>query len=91
MTYRLPFIFKSRTLNSKVYGHEGDCIPVWVNRNVVCNSADGGIAGFFRQAKTIIPGFLYQLKGEEFHGIIRSYLDEDGSSSWNVYSTAINS
>ncbi len=56
-------------LQSEVPGHEGPCAPVWVNRNQVCHRLDGGVTGFFRNARK--RGWFWFRFGPEFHGIIR--------------------
>lgn len=66
------------TLESKVPGHEGRCVPTWLNRNQVCHRLDGGVTGFFKLTPTFL-GLPVRKVGEEFHGIIK-----DGK----VYTTA---
>ena len=55
-------------LKSKVPGHEGECKPVWLNRNETCNRIDGGVTGFFKLVRRRF-GIAWRY-GEEFHGII---------------------
>lgn len=54
---------------SEVSGHEGDCFSTWQNWNTIYNRLDGGVTGWYKCGKEIIPGvwFLY---GKEFHGIV---------------------
>ena len=60
-------------LTSCVRGHEGDCKPVWLNRNQLCNRLDGGVTGFFRRVERLTwwPHFAVKV-GPEFHGIVRN-------------------
>jgi hypothetical protein len=58
-------------LQSKVKGHEGDCVYTWMNRNLVTNRLDGGISGYFRNTKEIFFGLFTIKTGKEFHGIVK--------------------
>lgn len=60
---------------SEVPDHIGECYPVWVNRNQVCNRLDGGVTGFFK----LLTG------GEQFHGIV--WNDGKVYSTEGVYGT----
>ena len=56
-------------LFSKVKGHEGPCIPVWLNENPIYRFARQGQSGFFRKVRRVLwVNFRY---GPEFHGVIR--------------------
>jgi hypothetical protein len=65
-------------LRSKVPGYVGQCVPVWVNDNSVCNRLDGGISGFFRLVRHRWYG--RQKYGDEFHGIVREGLEVEMTS-----------
>jgi hypothetical protein len=66
------------TLDSQVEGFEGQCLPVWLNRNQIDIRFGGGVTGFFKRTKRVFG--VPKRVGEEFHGIIK-----DGK----VYSTAL--
>jgi len=64
---------KSKNLTSIVSGHEGLCIPIWLNGNKVTSRLDGGITGYFKNLGTYtFLGLTFHYRmGNEFHGIIK--------------------
>jgi hypothetical protein len=54
---------------SQVPDHEGRCAATWLQGNRLINRIDGGVTGFFRQAKRGWFGFWYRT-GPEFHGLL---------------------
>lgn len=59
-----------KTLESLVDGFEGECLPVWLDRNIV-NIRITGMTGYFRLIKKGWFGIKYKT-GKEFHGYIGS-------------------
>jgi hypothetical protein len=58
-------------INSTVKGHEGPCIPTWLNHNQIYNRLDGGVTGFFRLVIRY-KGINICRTGPEFHGMIKN-------------------
>jgi len=58
-------------LTSVVPGFEGNCKPVWLNRNQIYIRQSGGVTGFFRLTKKLAWLPITIKTGKEFHGIIR--------------------
>lgn len=60
-----------RVLFSKVSGHEGLCIPTWVNSSQIDLRTSGLLTGFFKNVYKNRFGMIVKY-GEEFHGHIRN-------------------
>jgi len=70
---------------SEVPGHEGDCLPTWLNPwgCRFMGRIDGGVTGFFKKAvkRRYLPG--YKKTGAEFHGLIRFGTGVVISTEWD--------
>lgn len=60
--------FSKMKLISEVKGHEGECYPTWINKNMVSARLNGYISGSFKKVRYIC-GIKFFI-GDEFHGVI---------------------
>lgn len=77
---RLRFV--RRPFISEVPEHQGPCVPVWVNGNMVDYRLTGAFTGFFRSASRIFGLPLVWLSGPEFHGYVR---EDKVKSTYGIY------
>lgn len=60
-----------KPMTSTVPGHEGLCVPVWLNLNSIDRWQSGAYTGFFRAARRVPVLGLYRPSGPEFQGYIK--------------------